>query len=85
MRQREENSSIEFAEREMAASADEKGTLIATNERLTEENMTLRDEVMELKAMVEVLKNRRGLVSEPRSPTSPGFALGGPGAMESYI
>jgi len=85
MRQLAENSSLEFAEREIAAYADEKGSLTATNERLTEENLILKDEVMELKAMVEVLKNRRGLVSEPRSPVNPEFAIGGPGALESYI
>jgi hypothetical protein len=59
MRQREENSSLDFAEKEIAASAEEKGSLSTINERLMEENMELKEEVMELKAMVEVLKNRQ--------------------------
>jgi predicted RNase H-like nuclease (RuvC/YqgF family) len=75
MRQRAESAGLEYAEREIAGYAEEKASLTTTNHRLGEENMILKDEVMELKAMVEVLKsqhtNRRGLVSEPsRSPVS---------------
>lgn len=72
MRQRADNSNLQFAEREIADCAEEKDSLNTTNRRLMEENMILKDEVMELKAMVEVLKsqhtNHRGLVFEPRSP-----------------
>jgi len=76
MRQQSENSSLEFAEKEIAAYAEEKSTLTTMNERLREENDELRDEVMELKAMVELLKaqhtRQRGLISEPRSPVLAG-------------
>jgi predicted RNase H-like nuclease (RuvC/YqgF family) len=75
-RQKTENSSLEFAEREIAGFAEEKASLTATNQRLMEENMVMKDEVMELKAMVEVLKSRhmhrKGLVAEPRSPVLAG-------------
>lgn len=72
MRERFDGSSIEYAEKEIAAYAEERGVLTAKNNKLREENLELKDEVEELKAMVELLKaqhtGRRGLVSEPRSP-----------------
>jgi hypothetical protein len=38
-----------------------------TNSKLKDENMLLKDELEEMRAMIEVLKGRRGLISEPRS------------------
>ncbi len=77
MRGRADGSSIEYAEKEIAAYAEERGVLAATNNKLREENLVLKDEVEELKAMVELLKaqhtGQRGLVSEPKGPI-----LGGP-------
>ena len=74
MRQRRESSSLQFAESQFAAYANERANLTTSNKKLREENSELREEVEELKAMVELLKaqytGQRGLVSEPR-PTSP--------------
>jgi len=72
MKGRADGPSIAYAEKEIAAYAEERGVLAATNNKLREENLVLKDEVEELKAMVELLKaehtGRRGLVSEPKSP-----------------
>lgn len=56
---------------EIAAFVAEKKALLDGNAQLVEENTTLREELEDMTAMVEVLKGqvsgRRGLVSEPRS------------------
>lgn len=56
---------------EVATFAAEKSALMDANSRLRNENIELKDEVEEMRAMIEVLKGhhsgRRGLVSEPRA------------------
>ncbi|KAJ6455704.1 hypothetical protein C8R45DRAFT_881137 [Mycena sanguinolenta] len=55
---------------DIAAFVAEKKVLQDTNAQLTEENTTLREELEDMTAMVEILKGqvsgRRGLVSDPR-------------------
>lgn len=55
------------AGQEIAAFVAERTTLMETNGKLKDENMLLKDELEEMRAMIEVLKGRRGLISEPRS------------------
>lgn len=38
-----------------------------TNNKLKDENMLLKDELEEMRAMIELLKGRKGLISEPRA------------------
>jgi hypothetical protein len=52
---------------EIAAFVAEKSTLMETNNKLKEENIVLKDELEEMRAMIELLKGRRGLISEPRA------------------
>lgn len=56
---------------EIATFASEKLALQTANTRLRNENIELKDEVEEMRAMLEVLKaqhsGKRGLVSEPRA------------------
>jgi hypothetical protein len=65
---RAESSFIPFAQ-EIATFSNEKAAL-ATNANLGEENRVLKEEVEELRVMMEILKGRKGLVSEERSPLS---------------
>ena len=55
----------------IASLVSEKGALVETNQRLKAENIELKDELEELRAMIEILKGQRGgrqgLVAEPRS------------------
>lgn len=56
---------------EISAFSSEKATFINANQNLRDENLSLKDEIDEVKAMVEVLKGKQGrhegLVYEPRS------------------
>ncbi|KAJ6546552.1 hypothetical protein DFH09DRAFT_1262958 [Mycena vulgaris] len=56
---------------DIAAFVAEKKALLEANHQLTDDNISLREEIEDMSAMVEVLKGqvsgRRGLVSEPRS------------------
>ena len=60
-----ESPRIPFAE-EIAAFANEKAVLKAANTKLGEENRELKEENEELRVMVEILKGRKGLISEER-------------------
>jgi predicted nucleic acid-binding Zn-ribbon protein len=57
---------------QIAAFVVEKSSLARANDKLREENLDLRDEVEEMRAMLEMLKaqvgGRRGLVSARASP-----------------
>lgn len=52
---------------EIAVFAAESSTLMETNNKLKDENMLLKDELEEMRAMIELLKGRKGLISEPRA------------------
>ena len=52
---------------EIAGLLTERSALLATNSKLKEENLLLKDELEEMRAMIEVLKGRKGLISEPRA------------------
>ena len=60
-----ESPRIPFAEG-IAAISNEKAALMAANTKLGEENHELKEEVEELRVMMEILKGRKGLISEER-------------------
>lgn len=62
-----ESPRIPFAEEEIATFSNEKAALMAANTKLGEENHELKEEIEELRVMMEILKGRKGLVSEERS------------------
>lgn len=52
----------------ISAFSSEKAALVEASQKLRDENSLLKDEIDEVKAMVEVLKGHQGgLVYEPRS------------------
>ena len=57
-----ESPRIPFAQ-EIATFSNEKAALLATNTKLGEENRVLKEEIEELRVMMEILKGRKGLVS----------------------
>ncbi|KAF8810127.1 hypothetical protein BYT27DRAFT_7186996 [Phlegmacium glaucopus] len=67
---RVESPRIPFAQ-EIATFSNEKAGLMNANTKLGEENRVLKEEVEELRIMMELLKERKGLVFEERSPLSP--------------
>jgi cell division protein FtsB len=54
-----ESPRIPFAEG-IAAVSNEKAALMAANTKLGDENQELKEEVEELRVMMEILKGRRG-------------------------
>ena len=68
---RAESPRIPFAQ-EIATFSSEKAALLAANVKVGEENRVLKEEVEELRVMMEILKGRKGLVSEEKS-LSPRF------------
>lgn len=58
-----ESPRIPFAQ-EIAIFSSDKAALMGTNTKLSEENRVLREEVEELRVMMELLKERKGLVNK---------------------